>query len=356
MAGHPGVTVGAVWLLLDSSAIGGIESHVATLAVALRDRGHAASIVLYAPHQDNPWLDQLRAAGLDRMVLDGTPLALFRALQRERPAVLHTHGYKAGIVGRFAARLAGVPVISTFHAGERAPFPVSLYQRVDEWTSALGGRIAVSQQIADALPFGARVIGNFVPPGPERADTDGHTIAFVGRLSHEKGPDLFCEIARRADPALRFEVYGDGPMRAALEGEYGERVRFHGVRAGMRDVWLTIDVLLMPSRAEGLPMAALEAMAAGVPVLASAVGGLPSLVRPGETGWLFEPGDEQGALASLGRWRALTDPERRDIGERCREDVARRYGPDMALTKIMNVYRATADGAFRLPQSAAART
>ena len=328
-----------IWQLLDSSQIGGIESHVAALSALLNAHGRPTTIVLLAPHPANPWLTQLAAAGLAFRTLEGGPAALLRALRRDRPALLHTHGYKAGILGRPTARLAGVPVVSTFHAGERAPFPVSLYQDVDAWTSRLAPRIAVSAAIAETLPFPATVIANFVQPGRGERTGDGRTVAFVGRLSPEKGPDLFCEIAERSHPSLRFEVYGDGPMRAELEAEHGDRVRFHGVRAGMAGAWPSIDLLLMPSRAEGLPMAALEAMAAGAPVLASRVGGLPTLIDHGETGWLFEAGAVDEAAALLSRWRMSDAAMRQAVGVRARAAVAARFGPDQALARFLAVYR-----------------
>ncbi len=163
-----------VWQLVDSSTIGGIETHVGVLAAALRRAGWDAQVVLLADHGPNPWLAQLDARGVPHTVLAGGLGGLLAALRRGRPALLHTHGYKAGILGRLAARLSGTPCVSTFHAGERGPFPVSLYQTLDAWTSVLAPRIAVSAPIARNLPFGAEVIGNFVPvPAARRLRAHG---------------------------------------------------------------------------------------------------------------------------------------------------------------------------------------
>lgn len=108
----------SVWLLLDSSGIGGIETHVWHLAEALRSRGRPVRVVFLADHGPHPLFDRLEAAQHRVTRLGGSFGDLLHALREQRPGVLHTHGYKAGILGRLAARLAGIPVVSTFHAGE----------------------------------------------------------------------------------------------------------------------------------------------------------------------------------------------------------------------------------------------
>src|SRR5436305_6887696 len=131
-----------IWQFIDSSGIGGAETHIAVLSKALIEQGADVRIVLYERHGNNPWLKQLSAARLESIILDGTFLGLVGAVRSSNCELLHTHGYKAGILGRFASRIARIPVVSTFHSGERGPFPVCLYDWVDEWTSFLGGRIA----------------------------------------------------------------------------------------------------------------------------------------------------------------------------------------------------------------------
>src|SRR5690606_18303618 len=110
----------------------------------------------------NPWLEQLRAANVSFRVLDGTMRGLYRALAEVMPDLVHTHGYKANILGRCMGRSLSIPVVSTFHAGDRGSFPVSLYQHVDELSCCLGGRIAVSEAIRAKLPYGTTLVENFV--------------------------------------------------------------------------------------------------------------------------------------------------------------------------------------------------
>lgn len=332
---------GEIWQFVDSSGIGGIETHVRVLARALIDAGHPARVLLLAAHGDNPWLGQLAGAHVPVEVLDGRFGTLLARLKRERPALLHTHGYKAGILGRLAARLAGIPCVSTFHAGERGPFPVSLYQRLDEATSRFGARIAVSAPIAARLPGRVAVIGNFVavPDQPPPLPTQD-CVGFVGRFSLEKGPDLFCRIAEavRAPPA--FHMFGDGPMRQWLEQAHAGRVIFHGLVRAPETIWPRIGLLLMPSRAEGLPLAALEAMAAGIPVAAAAVGALPDVIRHGENGWLFPAGDIAAATAVVAQWHAASPDQVAAMSHAAWRTVRDRFGIAASLPAILAVYDA----------------
>ena len=333
---------GEIWQLVDSSTVGGIESHIAVLARALMAQGLPVRVMRLMDHGANPWVAQLEAAGVPHGVIGGGFSALLRRLRRDRPALVHTHGYKAGILGRLAARLAGIPCVSTFHAGERGRFPVSAYQTLDGLTSCLGPRIAVSVAIAEALPFGATVIGNFVPvPAEPPAGDRPPVVGFVGRFSVEKGPDLFCALAERlAGRGLQFEAFGDGAMRPELEARYGAAVRFHGLVTDPAGIWPRIGLLLMPSRAEGLPLAAIEAMAVGIPVAASAVGGLPHLIADGRNGWLFPAGDLDAMADRVAAWQAQAPDARAAMAEAAWRTARAGYAVDVLVPKIRAVYAA----------------
>jgi glycosyltransferase involved in cell wall biosynthesis len=327
-------------LLVDSSNIGGIERHVAVLTQALRSHGDDARVLLLDDHGANPWLDQLTADHIPFDVNHGGLTGLFRRLRGERVRLLHTHGYKAGILGRLAAELLRIPVVSTFHSGETGKFPVNVYQRADEWTSLLATRISVSAAIAERLIFSSRIIPNFIasPDAPQTAPLPS-AVGFVGRLSHEKGPDLFCRAASTSSATIKWIVFGDGPMRESLQRQYGERVEFRGMISNIAEAWPQLGLLLMPSRAEGLPMAALEALAAGVPVAAAQVGALPEVIHHGANGWLFEVGDldaiativtdwsnqrnEQGGAWRLSAWRTARE----------------QFGVEAGLEKTLAAYR-----------------
>lgn len=330
-------STGEIWLLLDSSGIGGIESHVLCLGSALLELGLPVRVLFLADHGHHPLHDALVDLGVPFRVIAGGWVGLVRAVAAAAPSLIHTHGYKAGIEGRIIARGFGVPCVSTFHAGEPGAGRVRLYSALDRLSARLaGGIVAVSERIARQLPARARVIDNFVsladPPSGE-----ARQVAFVGRLSHEKGPDLFCRLAGVL-PELDLVLYGDGPLRAELEAS-NPRVRFAGQQASMNGLWAGIGLLCMTSRDEGLPMAALEAMAHGIPVAAFAVGALPTLIEPGRNGWLAPPLDLEAMEAAVMRWAALDRDARGVLSEGARESIAARFTPEAVLPRLLAIYQ-----------------
>jgi glycosyltransferase involved in cell wall biosynthesis len=326
-----------IWQFIDSGSVGGAERHVASVAQALTRLGLPVRILLYEDHGRNPWLEQLTTAKLESVVLGGSFTGLVRRLALGDCQLLHTHGYKAGVLGRLAARLTCTPVVSTFHSGERGSFPVGFYDWLDEWTSFLGERIAVSTAIQGRLPFSATHIRNFVS-APRLAPTEclPRRVAFVGRLSEEKEPEMFCTLARLSPPGLEWHVWGDGPLRARLEYEHAGSVCFRGITTNMETVWPAIGLLVIPSRYEGLPLVALEAQAAGIPVLASRVGDIPLAVRHGETGWLFQ--NLREAQAHLASWCALRESEQLVLRRSCWSHVRDNFSQEVELPKLLEVY------------------
>jgi glycosyltransferase involved in cell wall biosynthesis len=329
-----------ICLLIDSSAIGGIERHAATLARGLRRLGFDARILLLANHGNNPWLTQLGEAGIPYDTLGGRIADLLSFLRQRDTALLHTHGYKAGILGRIAAWVMGVPVVSTFHAGEAGAFPVSLYQRADQWSSFLATRVCVSTQIAQRLPFSSAVISNFVEiPASVPAAPLPAVIGFVGRLSPEKGPEVFCKLSTRNSSQVEWHIYGDGPMRADLQNLYGKRIVFHGVVTDTSQVWRKLGLLVISSYAEGLPMVALEALAAGIPVAAASVGALPDIISHGKNGWLFEAGDVEALNRIVDEWSARLASNGAALREAGWCTARDRFGIDKGVKRTLAAYR-----------------
>lgn len=325
---------------LDAGAIGGIETHVETVVRALNADGWPASVLLHRDHAGSPVRARYAAAGLTVHVADECG-GVAAALKRLSPALLHTHGYKAGLIGRPLARLHAIPVISTWHAGERAKGRVRIYQLADEWTGFLGARLAVSRPIAAKLPFGATVMRNFVSVPPRmRAQPDEDCFVFAGRLSHEKGPDLFCALAQRFAGHGQFELHGDGPMRGELEPEFGHVAAFRGFTPAIAPVLARTSALVMTSRREGLPMIALEAMAAGVPVIAPATGALPDLIADGRNGILYETADGEALAAALDRFMKLDRQARHALGEAARRTIIEAYSPQAVLPDLLAAYTA----------------
>jgi glycosyltransferase involved in cell wall biosynthesis len=331
-----------IWLALDSRGVGGIESHVLQLASALSKADRRVRILLLADYGPHPLRAQAAAEGIALESLDGSTLGLWRALRQRRPALLHCHGYKAGILGRVTARLLGVPVVSTFHAGEPGRGRLRVYQWLDEFTGRLAPRLAVSEPIAARLGTGTQILDNFVslPAASEQAPL---SLAFVGRLSHEKGPDRFLSIARQ-HPNLPCLVFGDGPLREALQAQASSNVQFMGMVNDMPARWSSIGLLCMPSRHEGMPMAALEAMAHGVPLAALEVGGLGRLATPGSGGILCPSGDVASLSEAIGAWSQLSEVQRRQRGWAARQWVAQHFTPEAVLPDILRCYAQAGGG------------
>jgi len=331
-----------IWQLLDSSGPGGIESHVLTLATCIRDRGYVPRIVLLQDHGPHPLRTEATEAGVQVLTLPA-PRDILMRLRSDRPVLLHTHGYKAGIVGRLAARATGTPVVSTHHNGDMGQGLLRLYTVLDRITGPLGEQIAVSEKIATRLMGRVHTIENFVRlPVNTENDIGSNVVAFAGRLSPEKGPDLFCALAERL-PSFDFHVFGDGPMRNDLERRYAGLVRFHGMVSDLAARWSSIGLLCMTSRVEGLPMVALEAMAWRVPVAAFSVGGLGGLISDGHSGWLAPPENLTGLHDRIVCHFSQSPEQRTAMSRSARRTIEARYSPETQLEKTLRVYQTALD-------------
>ena len=333
--------MGEIWLALDSRGLGGIESHVAELAAGLLAAGEAPLVLFLAGYGPHPLHARLRRDGIPWEALPAAGVgALWLRLRAGRPALLHTHGYKANLLGRLAGRLAGIPVVASYHAGERPGGRLAIYDLADRWSSCLGGRIAVSRPILARLPWGGTLVPNFVAlPDQAPAPAAPGAVAFVGRMAPEKGPDLFCQLAALV-PGPAYAAYGGGPLLAALRQAHGRLVTFHGPLAGMEDAWAGIGLLAVTSRAEGLPLAVLEAMAHGVPVAAFAVGALAEVIADGRNGFLVPAGDLEGLAGRVRAWRAMAPPARAALAAAARQTIADRFGRAAGVAAIRLVYAA----------------
>jgi glycosyltransferase involved in cell wall biosynthesis len=332
----------SIWLLLDSSKAGGIESHVLQLAQGLRDHGETPLVVFLSDYGKHPLRDLLAQSGIAQITLDGRWRTLFHKLRRASPAILHTHGYKAGIFGRLAARVNKIPVFSTYHAGEIATGRLAFYDRIDRLTAVFADQLfAVSPQIAARLPNRVKVLDNFVSTANLQNST-GKQIAFVGRVSTEKGPDHFACLAQSFSEST-FHLYGDGPQLTELKKCAPLNLKLHGQQDDMKSVWPQIGLLVIPSRYEGLPMAALEAMARGIPVLAFRVGALDKLIVHNCNGWLIKPGDIKQLAAHLKRWQEMSVADKQLLQENAKKTIAKQFSSDIAIPKLIARYRKFTD-------------
>jgi len=244
-------------------------------------------------------------------------------LRDQQADLLVTHGYKSNFIGRLAARRVGMPLISVSRGWTGENLKVRLYDALDKFHLRFMDRIVcVSQGQADRVyrtdvaPGRVRVIRNgarldaFADPDPayremlrELAGGDGPIVLAAGRLSPEKGFHVLVEAARMVADA-RFILFGDGTERNRLQSlvlELGLDARFRlpGFREDLDALIPWADLVVLPSFTEGLPNVALEASAAGVPVVATAVGGTPEVVEDGVTGFLVPPGDPRSLAEKI---------------------------------------------------------
>jgi glycosyltransferase involved in cell wall biosynthesis len=287
-------------------------------------------------------------------------LALFR---RERYDIVHTHTSKAGYVARIAAKRAGVPIIVHtphghiffgYYASLITKFFIALERHAAKHTGLLIALTPTGLEDHLARRIGRReqwrVIGSGIDLSPfetARARREDIRVSlgvngistlmgYVGRLEPVKGVAYFVEAARAVaerNPHARFVVVGDGAERGALEraaAPLGDRMAFLGFRNDVPDLMAALDVLVLPSLNEGMGRVLVEAAAAGTPVIASKVGGVPDIVRDGETGFLVAPGDAN-AIAEA----ALTLVDRSDQRERFGEAARVAVAPKFCLNAMV---------------------
>ena len=279
-------------------------------------------LVDWLPHPIRPGQDLAAVERLRR---------LFRARSID---LVHTHSSKAGILGRLAAKLAGVPaVVHTVHGWSFNPTQSAwrrgLYRGLERRAAAWTDRLLVvaegHQEIGLAAGIGRpeqyAVVRSGIDPSLYRVDaarrqalraewglTDDHLVCgTVANMKPQKAPLDFIEVAARAcreAPNLRFIFAGDGPLmpqvrEATARHGLTERVQLLGWRDDVPDLLAAFDLFLLTSHFEGLPRVVLQASAAGRPVVATAVDGTPEIIADGATGWSAPAGDIAGLTAGV---------------------------------------------------------
>ncbi len=366
------------------STIGGTRRHLRDVAAAQAGAGHRVLVVaatLRMPEVRGDFA-RLRQVGVEVRELDmvrairpGTDarhLAELRGVLRQwRPDVVHTHSSKAGVLGRLASKSTGIGARvhtphtfaflfdAMFSSGKRR-----LFRAIESSLGRLTHRlVAVSESeratIAESGvvdPGIVRVVPNGVDPAAFRGTAatpredlgipaDAPLLATIGLLNVAKGQDLALRaLATPTAAAAHLLIVGHGEEREALEAlgaELGlaERVHFLGWRDDVPGLLGTCDGLLLPSRWEGMPYIVLEAMAAGLPIVATRVDGARELVVEGEHGFLADVGDVQDLARAIGRWLACDPQRRRELGRASRERVEAHYTLEHMRERLDQVYR-----------------
>lgn len=346
--------------LTASTFHGGPERQMLGLAEAL-DGDAATTFLSFAEGgRCGPFLSAARRQGHEAVALtNDTPY--FRAAVREIAGhlrrvgadVLCCHGYKANLLGRPAARRCRVPAVAVSRGWTGENWRVRLYERLDRFhLRFMDHVVAVSEAQAEKVRrAGARagrvtVIPNAVDP--ERfAEPDPHyrhklerlfrddklrIVGAAGRLSPEKGFDVLLSAAARvieADPAVGFVIFGQGDCKPALQQQLllsglSGSVVLAGFRNDLDRFIPQLDLFVLPSYTEGMPNVVLEACAAGVVVVATAVGGTPEIIEDGVSGLLVPPGEPQALAETI--LDALECEDRlREMGFQGRQRVLERF-------------------------------
>lgn len=363
-----------VAVVIDGLGWGGAEMLLAEFAQGAPAAGLQLSVCYLVDRDGSPAAARLAAVGLDPVLLPmwgpmGTGvLPVLRAhLRRLRPDVVHTHLGYADLLGGAAARSLGVPVVSTVHL--TGPDPVAGWK--DRGKRALfslarrrGARrvLAVSEaaRLGHLAATGdreehTRVVHNGVVGRPATGQgrpvrdalglrPDDLVVVMVSVLRSGKGHDVAVQalrLLRPRWPSLRLVVLGDGPLAADLAAwvhDLDGAALLTGHRDDVMRVLDAADVLLHPSEQDAFPTALLEAMAAGVPVLASAVGGIGEIIVDGGTGVLLPaPVAPQGLAVQLER--LLADPElRRRLGDAGRARFAEHFSATAWALRVRAAY------------------
>lgn len=388
--------------ILGRMNIGGPSVHVALLTSGLNNERFRSTLVtgtigqsegdmLYmarqygvTPHiisqlgRDNSWRNDLVAWW-----------KLCRLLKRERPDIVHTHTAKAGALGRLAAALTGVPVkIHTFHGhvfhGYFGPFKSGLYVLIERLLSLLTTKIiaissAQRKELCDRFRIATRIKFRVIPIGLDlqpflqlpverqlsaRGPSGQEFIGFIGRLVTVKNPKLavqaFAQVLQKqtASANSRLLFVGDGELRSEMERliqsvRLGDRIQFLGWIKDLREIYAKLAFVIVTSLNEGTPVVLIEAMAAGIPFVATSVGGIADLVvGPGHVvrdlegkalftvylnGILVESGDVSGFASAMDF--VLADPERRlQMGLAGRNFVRDRFSKDRLLEDMGQLY------------------
>jgi glycosyltransferase involved in cell wall biosynthesis len=351
-----------------SDTIGGAHVHVRDLCLALRQRGHDVTVLVGG---NGPFVEELARCGLPFRALPAlvrrihpwhdaaAVLQLRRVLRELRPDLVSTHSSKAGWLGRLAARSLGIPVTYTAHGWAFTPAAGSdgsrLYRIAERMAAPFASRIITVSRFDENLARQHRIgrrgqvitvhngVVDIAPSMRSSPEKDPPRIVMIARLDAQKDHDtLLRALAQLARLDWTLELLGDGPGESAcrelarklgIEG----RIQFSGLQGDVAQRLARSQVLVLFSNYEGLPLSILEGMRAGLPVVASAVGGVSECVQDGGTGILVPPRDVPAGRAALER--LLSSPVlRKEMGEAGRTRYEELFTLDRMIDQTLSVY------------------
>lgn len=365
----------AILFVITRLAVGGAPQSLLTAIRGLMGRGYRIVLATgYPGPEEGSMVEQARALGVEihfvpSLQRDLHPVrdvrafvALLTMMRRAQVDIVHTHLSKAGILGRLAAYLAGVPaIVHTYHGDVLDGYFSPIKSRTFLWAERLTGRIThrftcVSEALKTRFQdyhLGPAEAFCAIPNGIEvdafvhvtRTPHKGFCVGTLAMFYPIKRLDLFVEMAfrihrRRND--VRFVIAGGGREEQALRTlaqARGAPVEFLGICENRQAFFAELDTFVLCSDYEGAGMSVMEAMAAGVPVVATRVGGVPEMVRDVQTGLLVQPGDADvlaDAVCAL-----LDDAHRRQaMGQQARAYAQAHFSHEKMVDKLDALYRA----------------
>lgn len=349
-----------IMFLVTGLYVGGAEMMLYRLMKQLKSKGRfellVVSILPLGPVAHLMKEEQLEVRSLNmKHKLDVLVLGRLVNIIREfRPHILHTFMFHADFMGRIAGKLTATPVVisSIRNMVIGGKLRELLLRATDRWSDAttIICKTAADKMIASKVVPGDKlhVIYNgidgsaFECPSPAEAQRvreelgvapDEHMVLSVGRLQKQKGyPDAMrtAALLKKAGVKFKWIIAGEGELRPVLEGlvrelDIRDFVVFLGIRKDVHRLQWGADLFVLSSLWEGLPGVVIEAMAAGVPVVSTAVGGSPELVEHGKTGYLCGPGDPEAMAGLIRRVLSMNAADRRALGANGKQKMAEQF-------------------------------
>ncbi|MFC2053202.1 glycosyltransferase family 4 protein [Chloroflexota bacterium] len=365
--------------------VGGAQEHVMYIA-ALLDKNRYQVDILSGPQtgMEGSLIEEVRARDIPLIIVPElvrqiSPWKDFcamtkmkRAMRNNHYVIVHTNSSKAGILGRFAARMAGVPIIIhtvhgwSFH-DEMSSLTRSCYILLERQAAKFSNAIITvsNLDIEKGLSAGIgsrqqyHLIRSAIPLdefNPSKFDRDAIrqelgipkdtvVVGNIGRFSHPKNPmdwlQIAVEISRAADN-VHFLLVGDGPLRYEFENllkseGLWERTTLTGLRRDVPRMLSVMDIFIFTSSREGLPRTIPQAMAMGIPVIANRVGGIPEVIQEGVTGYLCQPGDIYKP-AEICIYLINHPIKREKVGRKGRAIAENEFSVDVMIKQTSNLY------------------
>lgn len=316
----PGQPLRVAFVITRSDSVGGASIHVRDFSRALLQAGHEVEVFIGG---EGPVTEAYRAAqipchSLRHFVREVNPaedlrglIELRRALQRFQPELVSTHTSKAGFLGRIAARSLGIPAIYTPHCWSFANgfSGAPLYLWAERFAQLFGRKIITVSEAerTEGLTKRVAAAGHMITVHNGMPDVSLSTranpkispprIVMIGRCEKQKDhATLFCALAQLKSLSWTLDCIGDGPLRAQVESlghslGLGERIRFHGYCRDVTQLLSQSQLFALITNWESFPRSIIEAMRAGLPVIATDVGGTAESVAHGKTGYIVPPKD-----------------------------------------------------------------